>query len=203
MKYTLLTLAFLFVFSITLSAQEEENSSLELKPAPRALIKIAPFQFFVQTFELSVEGLNKTYKKAFQISAGYRSGQNDFINGKGATMTLAYRGYSRPLNKPLVSKPEVTQGIYYSLFLKGEYFNGDNDNATNQSTTINSISPGFTIGLQRLVFEVLYLDVYLGGGIKFTDINNESNTITDGYDLLHPGYEGIYPVAGIKVGIGL
>src|SRR5690349_16179953 len=105
---------FCLVFLLASVCIQAQDSSLSGSEMPRALIKISPFQFFVQTFELSLETMDKNYQKAFQISAGYKSGQNDFSDGKGGTVTLAYRKYARAMNTVLVKNPDVKQGIYYS-----------------------------------------------------------------------------------------
>jgi hypothetical protein len=97
-------------------------------------------------------------------SAGYRSGHDDYDDGVGGTATLAYRNYARPITRPLEKKPEVRQGIYYSLYVQGEYFKGiekyNDPQLPEVERTITSISPGFTIGLHRTIFEVLYFDFY-------------------------------------------
>jgi hypothetical protein len=190
-------------YSQTAKSDSEEAP----RAVPHALIKISPFQFFVQTFELSLEAFNASYSKSFQISAGYKSGDNDFTNGSGATVTLAYRKYARTMDRPLIKNPDVRQGIYYSLYLKGDTFNGTEAYFSQPigKTSIMSISPGFTLGVQRTMFDVMFVDFYVGGGIKFPSIDYTGSTHPDQgeYDIFSPGYEGIYPMIGIKVGIGL
>ncbi len=201
----------LFVFLLGIGsaaiAQDTSTSSDLPGPTPHQIIKISPFQFFAQTFEMSLESINQNYTKAFQISAGYRSGQVDFSDGRGATVTLAYRNYARPLNAPVKNHPEVTQGIYYSIYVKGDSFKGTETyfGQPSSETKILSFSPGFTLGVQRTLFEVLFLDIYVGGGIKFPSITYSQANHPDQshYDIMSPGYSGIYPAIGIKVGIRL
>jgi hypothetical protein len=199
-----------FLFLCCLSVCVNAQTTQETKPVPGALIKIAPFQFFSHTLELSIEALNADYTKAFQLSAGFRSGQGDVIEGKGITGTIAYRKYVRPLSMPSKKNPDAVQGIYYSLLLRGEYFKGEEEyygfsQFERTKETIYNLSPGFTIGLQRTIFEVLFLDVYIGGAIKFAAIDYEGTPPYEqvDYDIFHPGYEGIYPVLGVKIGVGL
>jgi hypothetical protein len=205
MKY-LTCILFICVVAASHAQQVEANRS----PVPRALIKISPLQFFSQTLELSVEMLNHDYSRALQISGSLRSGQSDYIDGHGAGGTLAYRKYVRPLTTPTQRNPEAVQGIYYSVFLKADYFTGEEQywgqsQFDKTEEEIASVSPGFSIGLQRTIFEVLFLDVYIGGGIKFAAVNYVGFTPSEqlDYDVFHPGYDGIYPVVGIKIGVGL
>jgi hypothetical protein len=202
----------LFPFFVSLTtmafAQTSENSQNTL---PRGIIKISPLQFLSQTLELSVEALNADYTKSFQFSGSLRSGHYDYEEGGGAGVTLAYRKYVKALNTPTKRDPDASQGIYYSLFLKADYFRGEDayywsSTGTGIDETITTIDPGFTIGWQRTIFDVLFLDVYVGGGIKIASINTTGGVRdSDPYDfdLLHPGYDGIHPVVGVKLGVGL
>lgn len=174
---------------------------------PRLLIKVAPLLFFVQTFELSLEGMTSNFTRGIQLSFGYRSGQPGFKDGTGHTGTLAYRKYARPMNKSVLKSPEVKQGIYYSLFFKYDYFKGTEEylNQAAGEVTIRSTSPGFTLGIQRTIFEVMFVDFYIGGGIRFPKIEYgyADHPDADHYDIFSPAYKGIYPTTGIRFGIGL
>ncbi|HYC85478.1 MAG TPA: hypothetical protein VEB86_09660, partial [Chryseosolibacter sp.] len=61
------------------------------------------------------------------ISAGFRSGQTDFIEGRGGSLTLAYRKYVLPLSTPANRNPDASQEIYYSILVKGETFKGEEE----------------------------------------------------------------------------
>jgi hypothetical protein len=69
--------------------------------------------------------------------------------------------------------------------------------------TITSVSPGFTLGLQKTLWRVVFLDVYVGGGIRFSDITPPTTSQYYDSDITDPGYEGIYPKIGAKIGVGL
>jgi hypothetical protein len=193
--------------SFLCSGQAKENTST----VPRSIIKISPLQFLSQTLELSVESLNSDYVKAFEISGALRSGHYDYDQGRGGSLGIAYRKYVRPLATPTRRNPDASQGVYYSLFVKGHYFAGRDayywqSPNSDIDESIITVNPGFTIGLQRTLFEVLFIDIFIGGGIKFTNVKY-SNAIPNftfmDYDILHPAYEGIHPVGGVKIGVGL
>lgn len=200
------TLAAALLQLVSLAVMSQSNEP----QLPRAITKISPLLFFTQTLELGIEALNPAYTRSFQISASIRSGQGDYIDGRGASGTIAYRRYVTPLSTPVPRNPDAVQGIYYSLLFRVEYFKGEeqyyNQAAFETTTeTIYNFSPAFTIGLQRTVFDVLFIDVYLGGGIKFADIRYHGTSPSEQihYDLFHPAYEGIYPAVGVKIGVGL
>ena len=66
---------------------------------------------------------------------------------------------------------------------------------------------GFTIGYQKTLWQVLFLEAFGGGGIQFADrkVTGQApeyayydyDTITD------PAYKGILPKIGMNIGIGL
>jgi hypothetical protein len=52
---------------------------------------------------------------------------------------------------------------------------------------------------------VLYMDMYIGGGIKFPSIEYSQSPHPDqgDYNVFSIGYKGIYPMVGVRLGIGL
>jgi len=205
-----LTIVCLSLFSvISLAAQNNQEPTFEL---PRTVMKISPFQFAVSTLELGIETFNPTYSKSFNLGLGIRSGSNEYNDGKGMSLELAYKKYPAPMKFKARGNREYYQGIYYTLFVKGEYFKGENRdyyyNSTPETYTEKTygITPGFAIGYQRTFWQMIFIDVYVGGGVKFSDVQYLDTPPADydpHYDVLDPGYSGIYPKIGVKIGIGL
>ena len=192
-------------YATTLLAQKDSVQSFKL---PRALIKISPLQFFAQTFELGIETFNKDYSKSLNMSAGLRTGSESYDDGSGANLEFGYRKYAAPMKFRTRNNHNSYQGVYYSLFIRGEYFKGttlDYNSQQEYTEKILSIAPGFTIGFQKTLWQIIVLDIYVGGGIKFTDIEqtNKPNNTQNYYSIFDPGYSGIYPKTGVKIGIGL
>lgn len=199
-------LPLLLVVSFELWSQEidDENSFI----VPRSLIKIAPLQFFSSTLEMGIENFNADRNKSFNIDIGFRSGSADFRRGKGISTEIAYRKYASGLKMHTRKDRRFYQGIYYSVFVKAIYFKGEERYSFStidpvyDDQEIWNVGPGFTLGLQKTLWQIIYLDVFIGGGIKFSTYSDGGDpyfepTITD------PGYEGIYPKIGAKIGIGL
>jgi hypothetical protein len=198
---------------IIASAQEQPGPEFQI---PRTLIKLSPLQLFNNTLELSVESFNPAFSKSFQASVGLRSSSSDYSNGKGVSVEVGYRKYVSPMKYITRKQRTFYQGIYYSLFVNGNYFKGDETDAyyydpnTGQYSNsiyteeIYSISPGFIIGLQKTLWKVIFLDMYVGGGIRFTDVSRSGDTqYRTYYTITDAGYEGIYPKIGVKIGVGL
>ena len=209
MKKSLLLIAY-FLFSYILLAQDNPEPSFNL---PRTLLKISPFQFALQTFELGIEKFNSNYSKSFNLSGGVRTGSDATDNGIGGNLELAYRKYPAPMKIRSRNNHDSYQGIYYSFFLRGEYFKGDDKYyfgnssfSTDYTATSNSIAPGFTIGYQRTFWQIIILDAYIGGGVKFSKTEFDPGPPNNNYlyyTIFDPGYSGVIPKIGVKIGIGL
>ena len=195
-------------FTTILFAQEDSEPGFKL---PRAVLKISPFHFVVNTLELGVEAFNPSYSRSFNFSVGFRTGSNDYYDGNGASLELGYRKYAAPMKYRARGNRESYQGVYYSLFVRGEYFKGENNDyyytgyPDSYTEKTYAIAPGFTIGFQKTLWQVILLDAYVGGGVKFSDV--EYLTTPPDYEpyygIFDPGYSGIFPKIGVKIGIGL
>lgn len=208
MKKILLVIA-CFSVGIAVFAQDDSESGFKL---PRTFLKISPLQFVANTLELGIEAFNPTYSKSFNFSFGFRSGSNDYYDGNGASVELAYRKYAAPMKYRVRGNRESYQGIYYSFFVRGEYFKGEDEDyysgfPETYMQEIFSIAPGFTIGFQKTLWQIIMLDAYVGGGVKFSDVQYLTTSPPVDYEpyygILDPGYSGIFPKIGVKIGIGL
>jgi hypothetical protein len=67
------------------------------------------------------------------------------------------------------------------------------------------IAGGFTIGLQRTFWEVLAVDVFVGGGLRSSAIDMKSNSENRSFytSVTEPGFSGIFPRIGAKLAIVL
>jgi hypothetical protein len=206
----------LFVYLLLLSSFSQAQETTPSFTIPRAVAKIAPLYFFNNTLDLGVEVFNSKFTKSFNASVGLRSGGINYVDGKGLGIEVGYRKYVSPMKLHTRKTKEFYQGIYYSLFFRGDYFKGTENNyyydynSGNQysgfTRKTNSIGPGFTIGLEKTFWEIIFIDFYIGGGIKFSDVEisgNPMNSYYRDYDIMDPGYEGIYPKIGAKIGVGL
>lgn len=185
---------------------------------PRTLIKIAPLQFFSNTLELGIESFNKDFSRSFEGSIGFRSGSGDFDDGNGMSAEIGYRRYVSPMKIRVRKERQFYQGIYYNVAFRAGYFNGTHNNYSwydpNTGTyhqdrvkeSVRFFAPSFTLGLQKTLWQIIFLDVFIGGGIRFSEIersNSNPDVFYFGDRLLEPGYDGIFPKIGAKIGVGL
>lgn len=158
-------------------------------------------------FELGIETFNADFSRSFNLDIGFRSSSYDYEDGSGFDAEIAYRRYVAPMRIHTRKSRDFYQGIYYSVFVRGETFSGipyDYYNGTPEpdEQRVNSIAPGFTLGLQKTLWEIIFLDVYFGGGVKISDAEDDGDFYYDP-DLTQPGYEGIFPRIGAKIGVRL
>jgi hypothetical protein len=203
MKRLVIPFAWLLVTSVTTVAQDTLSFKM-----PRATVKLSPIYFFANTFELGIEAFNSDFNKSFNIDVGFRSGSLDYSDGNGFSTEIAYRKYVAPMVLRTRKTRHFYQGIYYSLFVRAETFKGElyyysGSPADEGATRVNSIAPGFTLGLQKTLWQIVFMDVYFGGGIKMSDGGKPSDDYYYDPGITEPGYEGIFPKVGVKIGVGL
>ncbi len=199
---------FIFLMSCTVLYGQADSASFTL---PKTIIKISPLQFAIQTFEIGIEQFNSAYSKSFNVSAGIRTGSNNYENGFGGGIELGFRKYAAPMKFRVRNNRESYQGIYYGFFARGDYFKGEDayyNSGSNTIDKISSIGAGFTIGFQKTIWQIIILDMYVGGAYRYSDIQqsgyyNGQPDYRSTYDIFDPGYTGIYPKIGLKIGIGL
>jgi hypothetical protein len=219
----------LFITRTALVATAQDTESI-LK---RNIVKVTPQHFIRNTLYASYERFSPSMKSSVQYSLGllYRrdrsswSSFNDYETQGGVLAEVQGRYYV-PAFRQLVSTRNnrtFAQGIYLSGFLRGEYAQIEGAYTVWNSTgnfqeqrpindRVLAINPGFTIGYQRTLWQFIYFDMYLGGGLRIASISRE-RAMQPGYsyyspfygggDILDLAYRGILPKAGISIGIGL
>lgn len=188
-----------------------QNDTADNQKLPRASIKITPLHFFSSTFQFGTEIFNTSYSRSFNLDIGLKSSSFSYDEAFGFTTEVGFRKYVKPMTYQEGKRKGFHQGIYYNFYLQGGYFEGEgyydfffDFNPEDINVTIVSISPGFYIGLQRTLWEVMFLDVYVGGGYRASNIDYTLSPSQEiDYDITEPGYKGIYPRLGLKLGIGL
>lgn len=201
-------------------------------PGSRSLFKLAPQNFAQNTLKIGIERFNRNFSKSMVIylsgMLGDRIEDYDYYaygyNGLGAE--VQYRKYIMPMEFQVGKKDhEYYQGIYFAGFLQGGSYNADRYSAyftIDQNTgatikvvnydykeTVSNVAFGFTLGWHRTLWKVVYVDIYVGGGLQFADITRSGQLPQYGFDSYYldapsdPGYQGIIPKFGVHLGIGL
>jgi hypothetical protein len=113
------------------------------------------------------------------------------------------------------------QGVYGAVYLQGAshsgtfsddyYYTGPDGVPVLGSTysykeVIGNWGGGFIIGYQKTLWQVIFFEAFVGGGIQFSDIirsEQQGTTFFSVGGITYPGYRGILPKVGLNVGLAL
>jgi hypothetical protein len=196
---------------------------------PKVLFKAAPQNFSVNTFKAGVEVFNKKKVKSITLFVYARLDRNpdtgpyyyydEYYRGLGGE--AIYKKYISAIQDYTTRKNRTfQQGIYWGGYVQGAaYSNSGNyyyhQYRNNQITTtivdvyesIGNWGTGFVIGIQRVVWNVLYFDLFVGGGMQWSDvIRRETPPVSNSQyyayrDITSPSYQGIMPKFGLHIGL--
>jgi hypothetical protein len=213
--------------SVAASGQDETPL-----PSPRALFKVSPQNFAINTLKIGAEIFNKNRSKSysFYLYGRFDSNNNsepyyygdDFYKGLGGE--FQYRKYISPMKNYFTKRnKDYLQGIYVSGYIQaasykneGEFIYYSYDPNTGQQNnymvaieeSIGNWGTGFTIGINRTLWSVLYIDAYVGGGIQWSDTIQGYNpalpmSFNSYSGITSPDYQGIMPKFGVQLGVAL
>jgi hypothetical protein len=211
----------------TLTAQAQDAATPQ-----RFMFKMSPQHLIQTTLKVGGEFFLKTKPASItvflQAASNNSSKEETYIlfpySGFGAEVGI--RKYISPMQTITNRKGrQHTQGIYFSGFLQAGTYKGDYnfiaydyDPQTQTSTqqqiiysqSAQNMATGFTIGLQRIYWNILSLDVYVGAGYQLSNDEIKGDFPAD-FDLrfykssgIHDaGYTGVLPKGGLMLGIYL
>ena len=66
-----------------------------------------------------------------------------------------------------------------------------------------AFNPGVLIGYQQTFFEILFLEIYVGGGIRTANISDTSSEANFYYNdgIFDEDYKGVFPKIGFSIGL--
>jgi len=172
------------------------------------IIRLSPFHFIEGTFHLTYETF-LSEKASLSLSAGITSRQrwNQTIPDFGFQEELQYRFYVLPPKNTGANGKNFFyfKGIYAGPFLAHRFrqqsvreWDWVAQEQVESFQNVNEFSGGVMLGVQMAFGNVLYLDVFTGGGMK-KSIGGSSNQFLGPFQ---PGYNGVIPRGGIQLGIG-
>jgi hypothetical protein len=213
MKKYFLTILALICFVPALFAQREAVIPDAVEPEQEPvlnILKISPFHFIEGTFMLSYERMLRDQTMSIMVSAGIHSRERWFDESEqfGFQEEVQLRFYVLPPNNVSARGKRFFyfKGLYAGPFAAHRYRNQtlqvfdwilQQNVSTNER--INEISGGVLLGAQMAFGNRLFLDVFLGGGVK-RSFGRESGQ--GGVSALEVGYNGVIPKGGIQLGIG-
>lgn len=192
-----------------------QDSDIEL---PRSIIKFVPFELTNNTFMLELETFNAASDKSISVGVGLTSGSRYDGDQFGVKGELMYRVYLKGLSvyEPKRDREPYLRGVYAGVFTRGgivdntEQFYYYNPNGT--STYLKNSKegvwffPGVMIGATRTLWEVLFLEVHVGAGVRFNNITDSNPLYVQEYpyyDVYDVRYKGVAPNMGFKIGVKL
>lgn len=191
------------------------------------VLKLSPFHFFDRQLSLTGEFFNKNFTRSTAVTLNLIYADNSKIYDFGTSFNIERRFYPRGFNPDTSNYlRNLARGFYFGFGVQGGYneFNDREayrnyyDPTTGMYSTLNNdvtitsqwITPAVSIGYQIILWEALYVDGYIGGGIKFNDTQKTSGSGTSNIsqyytspDIFSRYYKGIIPRIGITLGMGL
>ncbi len=173
------------------------------------MLRLSPFHFADGTFHLTYERfLGET--SSIAISGGVTSRQRWYQEEPdfGFQEELQFRYYLLPPSnigsngknffffKGLYAGPYVTHRFRQQSVQEWDWVTQQN---VNVFENVNEFSGGVLLGVQMAFGNVLFVDVFTGGGIKRStgaSANQQFRTV------FSPGFNGVLPKAGLQLGIG-
>lgn len=227
MKKSITTLCLLVVSSIgafSAGAQQRNFNGRIIKFEDlrrRSVVKLSPFHFFDRSIQLNGEFFKENYKTSLVtgFTGTYRDDKE--VSDQGFALEFQVRHYPRSFKVDTSRWVENgANGFYFGISVsagsnvyksKSEYYSSSY-NVSTRSTTANShwITPSVLLGYQVVVWEAMYLDFYVGGGIKMNDVKKSTSVpgvnpeleMTNG-SIFSRYYKGILPKLGFTLGVGL
>lgn len=221
MRTTALLICAVLCLSFSAHAQETETPS-------RTIFKLSPQHFIRNSLKAGIERFNENHSGsvAFFVTGMMAQDQNSFRDQyNGLAGELQLRKYISPMKSVTSRNDRVySQGVYGAAYLQGGSYSGNfkEENHYTDPTTGNPATQvlydykenvgnwgfGFTLGYQKTLWQVIFLEAFVGGGVQFSDRTVSGfmpNTYYFGGDdgIVDPAFRGILPKIGIHIGIGL
>ena len=188
--------------------------------AQKSFLKISPFHFFDGTLKMSYERPISS-DKSINISGGFHLIED---GGWNYGDQIGWMGEIQ-LRKYLViqeKKESKLSGIYVAPYFKGGYFRYKEDNGYYLATydnngyyiediwhyntdeyEIKNYNVGILMGAQIILSNIVSLEIFLGGGVQYADIEDIRGNLPYYYNdtPFSRGYTGVVPKAGFNFGV--
>ena len=202
----------LAVSSLSLSAVTKFDEPVTKNGLYKKMIHLNPLALTIGGFEVGYERVT-TKKESFYINAGYylssEAGaldlKDEYSNMNGFRLEVQYRFYRKPNN--------YIRNVYLAPFANFKTVSADynryiyNSSPPYGSTTVTenrsatTVSFGYMLGMRRSVFENIYMDLGIGGGIFLPVSGDNHKDLNIG--LFSPYQKGVQFKASFGFSIAL
>jgi hypothetical protein len=218
----ILSLSFLIIFLGLDGYSQTYNTRVKFEDLRKnRIFKLSPFHFFDRS--LNVQGeffVSPMYKNSLLIglTGMYRDTKNRTDQGisieiQGRYYPRAFSADTMPYVRNKASGFYLAYGAQIGANEKKEISGFWDRNGVYSSNDLKTnsawVTPFFCFGYQIIAWETLFVDVYLGGGMKINnvsyspEIQRNSNFIEEDPSIFDRAYKGIIPKLGFSVGIGI
>ena len=220
MRYAVLPL----LLALTFDCSSQGSEALS-----RTVFKMSPQHFIQSDLKAGVERFNKSHSGSFALFVTARLANDQEISSDrqaydGLAGELQIRKYISPMKSHMSKKGNVFhQGVYGAAYVQGGSFSGKfkRDYQTydptsgayitqklyDYSESIGNWGLGFTIGYQKTIWQAVFFEAFIGGGVQFSDPIamglEPEDSVNEFVGITHPMYKGILPKIGLNIGIGL
>jgi len=211
-KYVIVLFTILFTGPIALGQSNTNHFS------KTNAIKIYPTNFARAEFRIGYEHYFKDRKNSISIVPSIVLKDTPDETLEGWQLMGQYRLYLSHLR---ADKDQTFWGLHnfgfyaglYSLYFdySEDYMRGDHDPVTNEyimsryHKDVSSIEGGALIGLQIDITKRFLIDFYVGGGIRYTDLEDSyippPNSWVEDYGVFDYEYQGVKPSIGLSLGM--
>lgn len=202
----------LAVSAFSLSAVTKFDEPVTKNGLYKKMIHLNPLALTIGGFEMGYERVT-TKKESFYINAGYylssEAGaldlKDEYSNMNGFRLEVQYRFYRKPNN--------YIRNVYLAPFANFKTVSADynryiyNSSPPYGSTTVTenrsatTVSFGYMLGMRRSVFENIYMDLGIGGGIFLPVSGDNHKDLNIG--LFSPYQKGVQFKASFGFSIAL
>ena len=176
--------------------------------------------------KIGVELINKRQTSSVSLFGQYTSNNKSrdpyiFFPYSGWGLEFSYKKYLKGFREIYNSRTlnRIMQGIYFAGFAQGGMYQGHyvyeptviDPNGLPfyfHNETISNIAGGFTFGINRLYWNLISLDIFVGAGLQASYVSMSGDKLNSYWNKNFPsvsdaGYYGIIPKGGLQLGIVL
>lgn len=187
----------------------------EIEPVSRTILKQSPQHFVGKALKVGLERFNRDHSGSvavFFTGVLNNNDQNIHFGDQhdGLAGELQLRKYISPIKLYTTNKDNLYhRGIYVAAHAQAGSYSGNfiqGHNGEMYSEKISNNGFGFILGYQRTIWQVVFLEAFVGGGIQSGNTNRSGSfgpRYFAGPWVIEPDYKGILPKIGLNIGVGL
>jgi len=222
----ILSMYFYINLSQAQQTEQQQTYQKQVLPPKKTAISFVPTYIFRSTLQIGIQRFNKYQDRSFVLYGGITGLSSEYHKENGYTAEAQYRFYVKRFKvRTNFNEKSYQQGIYVGVWARGEQFEqnydykdvsyfdeGGRENFLTYKGIRNTeaLSGGIQFGFQQTFAEHFFIDLYVGGEYRATNVEIETqNTDKTQHEKIirwHNGifnrtYQGVLPRAGFGFGV--